>query len=83
MPKVSKVNINFDAQSQQNDQFENLYICSYGEVRNIKFGQQVNINEKVPLGTPPQAVVMTLAHNHMTNLFISSYRGATVIKFGQ
>ena len=46
-----------------------------------KFGQQLNI-EKVPLGTPPQAVVMTLAHNHMTNLFILSYRGATVIKFG-
>ena len=60
----------------------NLYISSHLEARNIKFGQQVNI-ERVPLGTPPQAVVMSLAHNHMTNLFISSYRGATVIKFGQ
>ena len=39
--------------------------------------------ERVPLGTPLQVVVMSLAHNHMTNLFISSYRGATVIKFGQ
>ena len=48
-----------------------------------KFGQHVNIIERVPLGTPPQAVVMTLAHNHVTNLFISSHRGATVIKFGQ
>ena len=48
-----------------------------------KFGQQVNIIEGVPLGTPPQAVVMKLAHNHLTNIFISSYRGATVIKFGQ
>ena len=67
----------------QNDQFENLYISSHGKARNIKFGQQVNIIERVPLGTPPQAVVMSLAHNHMTNLFISSYRGATVIKFGQ
>ena len=67
---------------QQNDQFENLYISSHGKARNIKFGQQVNIIERVPLGTPPQAVVMT-AHNHVTNLFISSYREATVIKFGQ
>ena len=70
------------AQSQQNDQFENLYIFSHGEARNIRFGQQVNIIERVPLGTP-QAVVMTLAHNHVTNLLISSYRGAAVIKFGQ
>ena len=51
------------------------------EARNIKFGQQVNINEKVSLGTQTQMVVMTLAHNHVTNLFISSYRGATAIKF--
>ena len=43
---------------------------------NIKFGQQVNIIEKVPLGTLPQAVVMSLAHNHATNPLISSYRGA-------
>ena len=71
------------AQSHQNDQFENLYISSHREARNIKFTQQVNIVESVPLGTPPQAVVMTLAHNYVTNLFISSYRGATVIKFGQ
>ena len=39
--------------------------------------------ERVLLGTLPQAVVMSLAHNHVTNLFISSYRGATVIKVGQ
>ena len=47
------------------------------------FGLQVNIIERVPLGTPPQAVVMTLAHNHVSNLFISSCTGATIIKFGQ
>ena len=47
------------------------------------FGLQVNIIERVPLGTPPQAVVMTLAHNHVANLFISSCTGATIIKFGQ
>ena len=87
--KVSKINIklncsksaNWTAQSQQNDQFENLYISSHGEARNIKFGQQVNIIERVTLGTPSQEVVMSLAHNHVANLFMSSYRGATVIKF--
>ena len=35
--------------------------------------------ERVPLDTLPQAVVMSLAQNHWTNLFISSYRGAAVI----
>ena len=29
--------------------------------------------EMVLLGTPPEALVMSLAHNHMTNLLISSY----------
>ena len=56
------------------------FLCS--EARNIKFGQQVNIIERVPLGALPQAVVILLAHNHVTNLFILSYRGATVIKWG-
>ena len=59
-----------------------IYISPvYGEARNIKFGQQLNIIERLPLGTPPQAAVMTLAHNHVTNFFISIYRGVTVIKF--
>ena len=39
--------------------------------------------ERVPLDTPPQVVVMSLAHNHLTDLFISIYRGAAVIKFKQ
>ena len=39
--------------------------------------------KRVPLDTPPQALVMSLAHNHQINLFISSYRGAAVIKFKQ
>ena len=39
--------------------------------------------EWVSLGTPPQEIGMLLTYNHMTNLFISSYRGATIIKFGQ
>ena len=57
MPKVSKMNINLElrkvslctAQSQQNDQFEYLYISSHGEARNIKFELLVNI-EKVSIG---------------------------------
>ena len=32
-----------------------LNISSHGETRNIKFGQQVNLNQRVPLGTPLQA----------------------------
>ena len=39
--------------------------------------------ERVLLGTLPQVVVMSLAHNHLTNLFICDYRGAAVIKFKQ
>ena len=66
----------------QNDQFKNLYTSSHGEARNIKLGKQVNIIERVPLDTPPLAVVISLAHNHVIDLFNSSYRGATVIKFG-
>ena len=30
------------------------------------------------MGIPPQEVVMT-AHNHMTNLFILSYRGGLLL----
>ena len=50
------------AQSQQNDQFENLYISSYGEARNIKFGQQVNLIQGVPLGSLSQEVLMSLPY---------------------
>ena len=82
MPKVRKLNINSELLRVSKITNLKIYVSSQEEARNIKFGQQVNI-ERVPLGTPPQAVVMTLAHNHVTNLFISSYRGATVIKFGQ
>ena len=59
------------------------YISSHGEARNIKLEYQINITERVPLSTPPQTVVMLLAHNHLTNLFILNYRGAAVIKFKQ
>ena len=39
--------------------------------------------ERVSLDTLPQVVVMSLAHNHLTDLFILSNRGAVVIKFKQ
>ena len=81
LPKVSKMNVSFELLKVAKWPIWNIYISSHLEARNIKFGQQVNI-EMVPLGTPPQAVLISLAHNHMTNLFISSYRRATVIKFG-
>ena len=78
MPKVSKMSISFELlKVSKMNNLKSLYLQSL-EARNIKFGQHVNIIERVPLGTPPLAVVMSSAHNHMTNLFISSYRGATV-----
>ena len=72
--------VNFDLPKVR--KMKNLYISHQGETRNIKYGQEVNIIERVPLSTPPQAVVVSVAHNHVTNLFILSYREATAIKFG-
>ena len=62
-----------------------IYISSHGEARNIKFRPQVNFIQSVLLGALPREVVTQLPHNHVTakNLFISSYRGAIVIKFGR
>ena len=39
--------------------------------------------ERVLFNTLPQAVVMSLTHNDLINLFIWSYRAAAVIKFKQ
>ena len=65
----------------------NLKICispSIKKLETLKFGQQVNLIQKVLLGTLPQEVVTLLTHKYVTlaNLFISSYRGATAIKCG-
>ena len=64
-------------QSQQNDHFEIYNIFSHGEARNITFGQQVNLIQRVLLGTLPQEILTSVPHIHMTltNLFISSHRG--------
>ena len=64
--------------------FKIYIMSSHGEAGNV-FGQQVHLIQMVPLGTLPQEVATSLPHNHvtLTNLFIPSYRGATVIRFGQ
>ena len=83
LPKVSKMSINFKLLKVS--KITSLKISSQGEVRNIKFGQQVNLIQRVSLGTLPQEVVISQPHNHvtLTNLFVSIYRGDTVIKFWQ
>ena len=58
-----------------------IYISQVLEKLETSNLDQINIIERVPLGTPPHAVVMFLAHDHLTNLFIS--REAAIIKFGQ
>ena len=61
-----------------------IYVSGYGEARNIKFGHQINLIQRVQLGPLPQEVVTSLPDNNvtLTNLFISSYRRVTVIKLG-
>ena len=85
LPKVIKRTINFELLkvSKMTCLKIYIYISSHREARNIKFGHQINIIERVPLGTLPKGVVISLAHNHLKNLFISKYRGAAVIKFKQ
>ena len=55
---------------------------SIKKLETFKFGQEVSLIQKVSLGTLPQEVVTSLPHKYVTlaNLFIFSYRGATVIK---
>ena len=75
MPKVGKMTFNF--QLLEVSKITCLKkISRHGEAANIKFGQQVNLIQRV---------VTSLPQNHMAlaNLFISHYRGATVIKFRQ
>ena len=83
LPKDSKRKINFELLKVSRMTILKIYTSSHGEARTIKFGHLINTIEIVLLGTLPQAGVMSLAHNHLTNLFISSNRGAAVIKFGQ
>ena len=58
---------------------------SIKKLETLKFVQEVNLIQKVSLGTLPREVVTSLSHKYVTlaNLLISSYRGATVIKCGR
>ena len=80
LPIVRKVNINFKLLKVTKMASLKVYISSHGEARNIRFGQQLNIIERVPWGTLPQAVVKSLAHNHMTksNSVIEVDRALTI-----
>ena len=71
--KVNKMTVNFELLKVRKITSLKIYmISSHGEARNIKFGQQVNLIQRVPLGTPPQEVLMSLPHNQMTltNLYL-------------
>ena len=81
MPKVREININFELLKVSKMTSLKIYISP--EDRNIKFGHLINTIERVPLDTLPYLLVMSLAHNHLTNLFISTYRVAAIIKFKQ
>ena len=54
-----------------------IYIFSHAEARNIKFGQQINLIQRVLLGILFQEALTSFPHIHMTltNLFIPSQRG--------
>ena len=80
--KVSKIYINFELLKVSKTTSLNIYPSPVMEMLETSIlGHLINIIEKVLLGTPSQMVVMSLAHNHLTILFILSYRGAAVIKF--
>ena len=64
MPKVIKMSINFELLKV--DRIISFKISSHEEAKNIKFGKQVNLIQRILLGTLPQEVVMSLPHNHMT-----------------
>ena len=43
-------------------------MTSHKEARNIKFGHQINIIGRFLWGTLSQVLVLSLAHNYLTNL---------------
>ena len=51
----------------QSSQFENLYISSHGETRNIKFGYQVNLIQSVQLGPLKFAGFTLIFKHHLGN----------------
>ena len=87
LPKVRKMTIYFKLLKVSKMTSLEIYISPITEKLEIdvSFRLQVSLIQKVLLGTPHQQVVTLLSHDHvtLTNLFISSYARATVIKFGQ
>ena len=61
--KVRKITINFELfkVSKMTSLKMFIYLQSW-EARNIKFGQQVNLYQRVILGTPAQEVLTSLSH---------------------
>ena len=87
MPIVANYELLKMTQLPEVRKITSLKIYIYASIKNLvifKFGEQVNLIQKVPLGKLPHEVVMS-SHNYvnLANLFISSHRGATVIKFRQ
>ena len=75
--QIQKMSINFELRKVSKMTSLKIYISPViGEARNIKLRQQVNLIQRVPLGTPHQEV-LTLPHNHVTlkNLILSSCLG--------
>ena len=60
LPKIAEWLSTLNCSMSANYQFENLYISSYGETRNIKFGHQVNPIQRIQLSPLPREVVTTL-----------------------
>ena len=86
LPKVRKMIIYFKLLKVSKMISFKIYVSPVmREAKTLKFQQQVNLIKTVPLGPLPQEIVMSLPYNNMTltNLLISSYSGAVVIKFGQ
>ena len=61
-----------------------IYVSSHGEARNIKFGHQVNLIQRVQLGPLSQEIVTSLPHHHvtLTNLLSAVTEGLLLSNLG-
>ena len=67
--KSKKVTINFEILKVSKMTSLNIYIhLQSQEAKNIKFGQQVNLIQRVLLGTLAQEVLMSSPHIHVSKL---------------
>ena len=70
LPNVAKMVIKFELLKVCKMTIWKSYISSHGGVRNIKFGQRVNLIQRLPLGTPPWEVVISLPCNFDKSLYL-------------